>query len=302
MLIENPTVQDAAEQDTARAWDECRFLTCSVLPVRMACNLHCPFCFSKSSVSSLKFDKQEWSQIDVERYYEFARERGATRLVITGGGEPLLQPESVMHLIERGRKYFSEIACFTNGARLTHELSKRLADAGLSYLCYSRHHDDDKRCRELMGTDAPTLDSFVTAAGPLKIRATCVMTRGWIDSPEAVANYVSALSAYGVREFTFKHTYVAYEESLFAESSANAWSREHHVDFDPFAGQGEIVARLPWGPCIRQIDSRRVCYYFEPTPQWELEHRLCRSINLLSDGSIYASLEDQRSRLFPLQL
>jgi hypothetical protein len=35
-------------------WSACRFLTCSVLPVRQACNLHCPFCFSKSSVSALR--------------------------------------------------------------------------------------------------------------------------------------------------------------------------------------------------------------------------------------------------------
>jgi cyclic pyranopterin phosphate synthase len=72
------------------------------------------------------------------------------------------------------------------------------------------------------------------------------------------------------------------------------------VDFDPFAEQGEIVARLPWGPCIRKLNSLQVCYYFEPSPAWELENRLCRSANLLSDGTIYASLEDQRSQLFRL--
>ncbi len=32
------------------AWGDCRFLSCSVLPVRVACNLTCPFCFSKSSL------------------------------------------------------------------------------------------------------------------------------------------------------------------------------------------------------------------------------------------------------------
>jgi cyclic pyranopterin phosphate synthase len=262
--------------------------------------LHCPFCFSKSSISSLRFDEVDWNQLDVERYFEFAIERGATRLVITGGGEPLLQAEHVVALIRRGRSFFSEIACFTNGARLTPELSRRLADAGLSYLCYSRHHHDDESCRKLMGRDAPQLEQFVAMAGSLPIRAICVMTRGSIDSVGAVDEYIAALSSYGIREFTFKHTYVAFGESLFADSSANAWARDHHVDFDPFSGRGVVLARLPWGPCIRQIDPHRVCYYFEPTPEWELEHQLCRSINLLSDGTVYASLEDQRSRLFRL--
>jgi pyruvate-formate lyase-activating enzyme len=284
----------------SQAWLQCRFLTCSVLPVRQACNLHCPFCFSKSSISALRFDSVDWSQVPVEQYYAFARERGATRLVITGGGEPLLQADNVVALVRRGRAYFDEIACFTNGSRLTPELSRCLADAGLSYFCYSRHHYDDARCRELMGDDTVPLESFVNAAGPIPIRATCVMTRGWIDSPKAVDDFITALSVYGIREFTFKHTYIAYSESLFGNSKANNWARNHHVDFDPFAGRGTVLSRLPWGPSIRRIGLHNVCYYFEPTPEWELEHHLCRSINLLSDGTVYASLEDQRSRLFRL--
>lgn len=299
ITTDSSTALAGAEYADSR-WQECRMLTCSVLPVRMACNLSCPFCFSRSSISSLKSDAVDWDRVDVETYYEFARERGATRLVITGGGEPLLRPRDVVSLIRRGRAYFDEIALFTNGTRLTAELSRELQDAGLSYLCYSRHHHDDARCRQLMGDGAPDLVRFVEAAAGLKIRATCVMTRGWIDSPEEVDRYISELSPYGIREFTFKHTYVAYEGSLFADSPANVWSRAHQVESDPFHGRGEVVAQLPWGPCIRRIDDNQVCYYFEPTPDWELENRLCRSANLLSDTTVYASLEDQRSRLFRL--
>lgn len=298
MLTDSLSVDIVAETETG--WPDCRFLTCSVLPVRMACNLRCPFCFSKSSVSALKFDAVAWERLDVERYYEFAVERGATRLVITGGGEPLLRPDDVVSLIRRGRSFFGEITCFTNGTFLTRTLAERLADAGLNYLCYSRHHHDDARCRALMGDDAPSLEDFVTAANGLRIRATCVMTRGWIDSRERVDEYIAALAARGITEFTFKHTYVAYEQSLFGRSPANEWSRQHQVEADPFADRGVVLAQLPWGPCIRRLDSQTVCYYFEPTPAWELENRLCRSTNLLSDGIVYASLEDQRSRLFQL--
>jgi organic radical activating enzyme len=286
---------------TPTRWASCRFLTCSVLPVRTACNLTCPFCFSKSSVSALQHERAGWNSLDVESYYAFAQERGATRLVITGGGEPLLKPDDVVSLIERGRGYFSEVACFTNGTFLTREWSKRLRDAGLSYLCYSRHHHNDDACRQLMGPTAPTLDDFFDAADGLKIRATCVMTRGAIDSREAADEYRDCLARYGVREFTFKHTYIAYEQSFFRDSSQNQWAREHQVQFDPFENQGLVLARLPWGPTIRRLGEHQVCFYYEPQPQWEQEHLLCRSINLLSDGSVYASLEDQRSRLFQLR-
>lgn len=285
---------------TSPDWENCRFLTCSVLPVRMACNLSCPFCFSKSSVSSLNSEQSNWDEMNLERYFEFSQNRGANRLVITGGGEPLLRIRDVISIVRRGSKYFDEIALFNNGTYLTSELSRELQDVGLSYLCYSRHHFDDHRCRQLMGNAAPSLEAFVESAGELPIRATCVMACGWIDTCELVDTYLSVLSAYGIREFTFKHTYVAYEKSLFADSPANKWSRQHALNEDPFSERGTIVGQLPWGPFIRQLNSLQVCYYFEPSPIWELENQQCRSVNLLSDGSVYASLEDQQSMLFHL--
>lgn len=282
-------------------WPSCRPLTCSVLPVRMACNLHCPFCFSKSSVSTLRHDDVDWSRLDVETYFARARERGATRLVITGGGEPLLRPDDVVRLVARGRPFFSEIACFTNGSFLDRDLAERLAEAGLSYVCYSRHHDDDARCRALMGAGAPALADFLAAAGPLKVRATCVMARGWIDSPADAFRYLDRLAEKGVREFTFKHTYVAYERSVFRQSRQDRWAAENQINADPFADCGEVLGELPWGPKIRRLGECQVCYYFEPDPAWELENQRCRSWNLLSDGRVYASLEDRRSLLFRLR-
>jgi MoaA/NifB/PqqE/SkfB family radical SAM enzyme len=293
-------LQQAPSTGAVDPWQSCRFLTCSVLPVRFACNLTCPFCFSKSSISSLAADRVQWSELSVEDYYAFARERGATRLVVTGGGEPLLRADDVVELIARGRDYFSEIACFTNGTFLTIATARRLKEAGLSYLCYSRHHENDEECRRLMGAKAPTLDAFFAAAAGLKIRATCVMAKGFVDRAESVERYIAALARFGVTEFTFKHTYVAYEQSVFAAAAENRWAREHQVQLDPFANQGEPVARLPWGPVIRKIGPYQVCFYFEPHPSWEKEHRLCRSVNLLSDGSVYASLEDHQSLLYRL--
>jgi pyruvate-formate lyase-activating enzyme len=281
-------------------WSTCRFLTCSVLPVRVACNLSCPFCFSKSSVSALRHERVDWRRMDVEGYYRFARERGATRLVLTGGGEPLLRADDVVHLAALGRRFFDEVACFTNGTFLTRELAGRLHDAGLSYFCYSRHAAGDADNRRLMGEGAPLLEEFIRAAGPIKVRATCVMARGFVDDAGKVWEYVAALRPFGVTEFTFKHTYVAYEGSVFQGSAQDAWAAEHRVDFDPFAGEGEVIARLPWGPCVRRLKGVQVCYYHEPTPAWELANRTCRSSNLLSDGAVYASLEDSRSRLFRL--
>jgi MoaA/NifB/PqqE/SkfB family radical SAM enzyme len=288
-----------AEAAADPAWAACRFLTASVLPVGFACNLRCPFCFSKSSISALSRERSLRGR-DVLGYYRFARDRGATRLVITGGGEPLLRPDDVVWLVALGREIFAEVTCFTNGVCLDRALAQRLHDAGLSYLCYSRHAAADADNEALMGPGAPSLDAFFAAAGPLKVRATCVMTRGHVDGPDSVWRYVAALRAHGVREMTFKHTYVAYASSVFQGSREDQWARAHQVEWDPFEGTGEVVGSLPWGPTIRRIEDLQLCYYREPTPAWELANRTGRSTNLLSDGSVYASLEDRQSLLYRL--
>jgi hypothetical protein len=110
----------------------------------------------------------------------------------------------------------------------------------------------------------------------------------------------TALSVYGVKEFTFKHTYVAYGRSVYGGSPQDMWARQNRVATDPFNGRGEVIGALPWGPEIRRIDGATVCFYYEPDPDWEKENRLCRSINLLSDSSVYASLEDHQSLLYRL--
>jgi cyclic pyranopterin phosphate synthase len=296
--MSTPTQAAAAQADPA--WQECRFASCSVLPVARACNLTCPFCFSRSSISAAARDGRGWPRASLARYYAAACERGATRLVVTGGGEPLLRPQAVLEAIREGRRFFHEIACFTNGTYLTRQLAVELADAGLSYLCWSRHHEDDAVCRALMGPGAPRLADFLAAAAPLPVRATCVMARGYVESGAGAQRYMDVMIKSGVRELTFKHTYVAHPRSLHAGSAQASWARAHRCAQDPFAGLGTVVGRLPWGPVIRQLGAARVCFYHEPDPNWELENRLCRSINLLSDGSVYASLEDHRSLLYRL--
>jgi len=281
-------------------WEGLRFLTASVLPLRRACNLRCLFCFSASSVSWEAREQEDLRDYDLEAYFGDAWARGARRLVITGGGEPLLRPEVVLEVIRRGRGTFEEVACFTNGTFLTRELAEALAEAGLSHLCWSRHAVDDGANRRLMGEGAPGLAAFMEAAAPLRVRATCVMTRGYVDSAEAARAYVAALAPRGVEEFTFKHTYVAYPSSVYGDSDENHWARRHQVELDPFEDQGEVVGTLPWGPKIRRWEGVQVCHYREPSPAWELASGIGRSLNLMSDGTVYASLEEQQSRLYRL--
>ena len=174
--------QIPSDVTAARDWHACRFLTCSVLPVRMACNLRCPFCFSRSSVSALR--QRPGRLADTRRRGLLpVRPRRVGR---PGSSSPAAAsrccaPRTWSIWSGWARRFFDEIACFTNGTFLTRELARRLRDAGLSYLCYSRHAADDEDNRLLMGAGAPRLADLVAPAGTLQVRATCVMARGYVD-------------------------------------------------------------------------------------------------------------------------
>jgi hypothetical protein len=283
-------------------WADCTFLTCSVLPVRMACQCDCPFCFSRSSISALEGARTAWSDAELRAYFRWAADAGANRMVVTGGGEPLLRPDECVRAVRLAAETFDEIALFTNGARLSAAVASELAAAGLCYLCWSRHAISDADNRQIMGPAAPDADTVLAIAqeARLPVRATCVMSTAGVAGAEQAWAYIAAFSAAGVGEFTFKHTYVASHRSVFSSSPANQWCSAHRVDVDPFAGSGDVVGSLPWGPKIRRIGEVQVCHYYEPTPEWELSRRLARSSNLLSDGRVYASLEDQTSLLYRL--
>ena len=223
-----------------------------------------------------------------------------TRLVITGGGEPLLRADDVVRLVDRARRYFAEITCFTNGTYLTPELARRLGGAGLSYFCYSRHHEDGRPMPRADGADMRRLSKVLPRVGGLE--GACHVCHGarYVDTPAAVERYMSSLSRFGVREFTFKHTYVAYEARYFGGSPTERMGRGEPGQSRSVYGPGHGDRAAAVGTVIRRLDEFQVCYYYEPDPAWEKEHRLCRSINLMSDGWAYASLEDHRSRLFRL--
>ncbi len=93
----------------------------SFLPIARGCQAACPFCFSEAPVSAdQKQTKPNWDAIS--RWIDLARERGAERVVITGGGEPTLSRWSdLLQLIRTARNRFDKIVVITNGVKLARQ-------------------------------------------------------------------------------------------------------------------------------------------------------------------------------------
>lgn len=300
---------------TLKSYQELTPRSVSVLPVALACQASCPFCFSKASVSA----EQETRPIDWIRVREVlnaARERGAERAVITGGGEPGLMPLGrLLQLVRECAAVLPRVVLITNGYFLQQMPEARraavlgqLSEAGLSVLSVSRHHHDDAHNARVMGLETqPQRIAALRQGNPLRLRWVCVLQKGGIDSANEMASYLDWAVGLGVTEFCFKELYVSTSpESVYHSREANEWSHQHQVplrlvlDFARAHGWTE-VERLPWGAPVYRGDwagrSILVAAYTEPSLFWERIHGLARSWNLMADGRCLVSLEDRGSEV-----
>ncbi|HEX7816137.1 radical SAM protein [Dyella sp.] len=292
----------------------------SFLPIAMACQARCAFCFSKASISSDQSQvRVDWDK--VAYWLDRARAEGAERAVITGGGEPTLLPRhSLERLVAESGARFSKVVLITNGHVLAVapeagriERLQALHDAGLRVLAISRHHFDDARNLELMQLATPVAQLLASwhehrVRWPLlRLRLICVLQQGGVQDRDTLVSYLDWAVAQGVPEICFKELYVSTSaESLYHDRQANAWSRAHQVSLSlvtDFAHEQGFTLheRLPWGAPVYGGNwkgrSLRIAAYTEPSLFWERSHGVARSWNVLADGRCYVSLEDRASQL-----
>ena len=289
----------------------------SYLPIAQGCQAACSFCFSKASVSDdvkaagLNFDR-------LKNQLEIAKAAGAERAVITGGGEPTLLPEKkLFKVIENMRGYFEKVVLITNGYWLTkkEEIDRQrsiqlLADSGLSILALSRHHFDDDINRQIMNLGInieSVLRTLVNLSTGITPRLICVLQKGGIENEADIEEYLKFAAKNKVDQVCFKELYVSTStESHYHSYESNKWSRDNQVSLSVLTDYLEsrpskIISRLPWGAPVyeTEVNGRTIkaAAYTEPSLYWERSQGLARSWNIMSDGTVLASLEDKDSQV-----
>lgn len=300
-------------------WAEVRPRSMSVLPIAQACQARCEFCFSHSSVS----DDQRQGKVVLARLDEMcdkSKALGAERLVITGGGEPtLLAHGKLLDIIRTGREHFPKVVLITNGHALGNmepiDRMKTLWDyyeAGLNVIAVSRHSPD--RNHEIMKIDTKSeriaraiSDSHMAdIAKGLTMRWICVLQKQGVRDEKTLHEYLLWAASTGVTEVCFKELYVAVNrESEYHDSKYNRWCAENQVPLSLVTGfmramGAKKVAELPWGSPVYEYKcdyggfagrKMKVAAYTEPSVFWERHNGVCRSWNLMADGTCYANLE-----------
>ena len=292
------------------AWSECRPRTFSILPIAKACQASCRFCFSKASVSDLV--KQHHLSLEEQiRWAEYAKLKGATRAVITGGGEPtLLSHEKLSQLIQELHKIYASILLITNGSQFEKhpERISDLASSGLTTLALSRHGTTALQDAEIMGlkVDFAQIANMAAKLG-LRTRAICVLQKGGVENHNDLKTYLERAVQDGFQEVCCKELYVSSTlENSWAAKSVNRYCQNNQIPLtmvlESLYNLGfQKIDQLPWGSPVFQGQiagqNLKVAAYTEPSVGWERTSGIVRSWNLLSDGTCLASLEDSSSIL-----
>ncbi len=285
----------------------------SFLPVAKGCQAKCAFCFSTASISTEQ-KQDSLSEKTIRSALIKASVAGATRAVITGGGEPgLLSKTQLALIISLSKQYLNKVVLITNGYALVKdsEINDTLiffANAGLSVLSVSRHHHDREINSQLMTLDIDSeriANSISQIDSNLTLRWICVLQKGGVDSYESLQNYIDWTFKLGVSQICFKELYVSSStESIYYNKAANDWSYENQVPLGLVTKmavqQGwELLSKLPWGSPVYRVrhgqQSITIAAYTEPTVSWELANKQCRSWNVMADGKCFASLESKDS-------
>lgn len=300
-------------------WDKLRPLTLSFLPIAMACQASCSFCFSGSSISFEK--KKRIKDFEhLEYWCRTASDAGAERFVITGGGEPTIMPfEEIIEALKLSSKFFAKNVIISNGLFLS-KLDeddiimrlKELKSAGLSVLSLSYHHYDPATNATIMGLDTKA-DKIMEAYRKCdksevpKLRIVCVLQKGGVDSRDGIQGFIDKALEYGVDQLCFKELYVASTyESLYSKKKENIYSRDHQVSLITvikFAEENNLstIKELPWGSPIYRYENENgyvdIAAYTEPSVGWERSNGIARSWNYMADNKCYASLEDESSEI-----
>ena len=302
--------------DLQRDYNKIQPRSISILPVKSGCQANCDFCFSTYSVSE-DLEKGLLKNDSIDFYLKLAKEKGASRAVITGGGEPtLIAHKKLLEMIGACASYFPQKVVLISNAhnyaiQKPHEIVaslKALKEHGLTDLSISRHHYDDAKNEKIMKLHTPIeniLKVNKSANIELDIRLISVLQEGGIDSKDEIANYLKWAGSFGIEQICFKELYVSTSnESYYHEYSANDFSYEHQVplrlvlEFCQEHGFKKI-GELPWGvPLYEGVfsgNSFTIAVYTEPSLYWELVNGLSRSWNIMSNGECLASLEDKNS-------
>jgi GTP 3',8-cyclase len=236
------------------------------------CNAHCRFCVEELRPLSRggELTAQKQVERDDARYFSRLNEalcalRPLNPSVSVTGGEASKDPRLPEILSTLAAHNGRKRTLTTNGSGLLDTRGRRqlidcITESGVKYLNISRAHPEQERNAELMilrdGLSVAQLHEVVSRAraGGTRVRLSCVLLRGEIDSLEGILRYLDFAASIGVDNVIFRQLMMT-DARTVQRNSVVQYSDSHRVQLESLLDQISVDARFSFQ---RQI----VGYYY----------------------------------------
>lgn len=260
-----------------------------------ACDKKCPYCVSKMTWSPQE-DADSWV-CNIERAAHFARMAQVTDIIITGKGEPSINPH-----LDYAAHMFKEwpVVVQTNGIHWSKD-PKSLAALASRVSIVSVSIDRPGQMAEY----TPLWTQVDSNLAPMTCRATVMLT------PEACEqdfmDWVRDCKKFGIRGLSFRDVTIPNEISSSKSSRKVAdWIEEAAKspivldwkhDFDYQFQTKEIIRRLPYGAVIKDFHGVTVTKFDYCIQDSNGEDDI-RSLVYNQDGHLYTTWSSPASMIF----
>jgi molybdenum cofactor biosynthesis enzyme MoaA len=274
-----------------------KIATFTVVVGNYACDAQCPFCVSKMT-PRVETPLLQGVPKNFDVACRLAEKAGATTMLLTGKGEPTLDPQGVSTYLCASPVRFPLIELQTNGIKLA---TKPLASAvsvlstwrkqGLTTVCVSAVDLSAARNREIYG-EAYVLEELASRIheADLSMRLTIMMVKGYVDSWEKVNEAIGFCRKHGIEQLTVRPI----ERPCSSENAGvAAWVDENRPDRDDLdmveeelEDNGDRLLVLPHDGVVYDVDGQNVCLSNCLTARPEEGIENIRQLIYFSDGHV----------------
>jgi molybdenum cofactor biosynthesis enzyme MoaA len=277
----------------------------SVMIGTPACNLKCPFCISRQTHRVVENPQ---TAVPVERISYLADKflqtcDGIPYAILTGKGEPTLAPQGYISDVIgvltnlRGPGQGLVVELQTNGTLLNANNMWEWKYAGLNTIALSCVSHDDGINSRLLSDDKVKWDLGGIAARArdfgFLVRLTATMTRGGIDSPDSMLEFLKFAREAGAHQVTLREMGKPRDYTRPGSKAVAEWIDNNFVD--PQIAINTMIAEkaiekdpLPWAKRFSYLGLSVVITDTMNPPK----DGLVRSAIIQPDGHLYASWDD----------
>jgi pyruvate-formate lyase-activating enzyme len=171
------------------------------------CNAHCPNCpYNNSDIRSQYKDALYMSDEIFKRIADECGPHGSL-LRLSGGGEPMLHPQAVEHILYAKEKG-CRVGLITNGSRFTEEQLRAIIEGNIDAIEFSVDAGDAETYAKVRGLDWDNLNKTVAAARRIRdelkseTRIVCsIINQEGVDVDKAVAHWTPMVDKVQVRKY-----------------------------------------------------------------------------------------------------